>query len=343
MQQKADDAPRPGTRPLRGLEAFQDSLDAVARGGRRHHALLLTGMRGSGKRTLAKALARGRLCRADEATRGAFGCSSCGACGRVARGQHPDVSVVEREAGKTRVSVEALRQLVDDLRLGSLEGGGRVAILADADRLAREGQNALLKTLEEPAPATTLILTAERPEGLLDTVRSRCERIAVPALSTAEVARFLRELLFDGADVRGDAQVDHERIARLARGSLGQAIELAGGKLALFEPFCRPIFERSSYASLAPASFAARALEGVDAGEDGLRQGKQQRAEAVLRLALALASERYEASAAGTSHDAGPDPWRVTELCFDALLDLDQGLGADITLAGFYAALASDA
>ncbi|MCA8971580.1 MAG: AAA family ATPase [Planctomycetes bacterium] len=317
------------TRPLRGLEAFQDHLERLARRGRAHHALLVTGMRGCGKRTLARALGRGRLCTADVDERGAFGCGRCGPCGRVDRGQHTDVTVVEREAGKTRVPVEALRNLVDELMRGSLEGQGRVAILIDADRLQREGQNALLKTLEEPAPRTTLILTAERPEALLDTVRSRCERVAVPGLSEEDLCAALSEhTTLEPATV--------ERYARLARGSLGLAHAFAGGEFSELEARCRSVFDARERTRVAPQAFAHRVLEDVEPGEEGIRQAKVLRARSALRLVLALAHEAAQ-------QDATDDPWRIVEHAFDALGDLDLGLAADIVLAGFFASVTSDA
>jgi DNA polymerase-3 subunit delta' len=93
-------------------------------------------------------------------------------------GDHPDLLLVERGAGDTRVRIAQVRALQARLRLRANEGARKVAILADAEWLNQEAQNALLRLLEEPPPGATLILVAASAAGLLATVRSRCQRIA---------------------------------------------------------------------------------------------------------------------------------------------------------------------
>lgn len=314
--------------PLRGLEELRLRLERAKGEGRLHHTLLLSGPRGVGKRTLARALARGLLCRAEEPA-GAFGCGACGSCGRVDREQHPDLRRVIRPEGKTRVPVEVLREVVNEIGRGSLEGHGRVAIFEEADRLQREGQNALLKTLEEPAPHTTLILTAERPEALLDTVRSRCERIGVPTLGIAELAGILET---DGAGADRA-----RRLARLAQGSLGAARSLATEGLESLETLCRPLFDAEARRGVAAHAFASRALEGVEAGTQGVRQAKIERARRVLGLAVAFARERELLDLDGGGLDSAQDAgWDCVAACFDALDDLDAGVGAELVLAGVF-------
>jgi DNA polymerase-3 subunit delta' len=96
-------------------------------------------------------------------------------------GDHPDLLFVERGAGDTRVRVGQIRALQGELRLRAHEGGRRAAVIADAEWLNQEAQNALLRLLEEPPPSTTLVLVTASAAGLLATVRSRCQRFAFPA------------------------------------------------------------------------------------------------------------------------------------------------------------------
>jgi DNA polymerase-3 subunit delta' len=116
------------------------------------------------------------------------GCGVCSSCDRARRGLHPDLlrAGLDREAGNKEVKVEAIRELCGALQLKASEGGRKVALLADADRLSASAQNALLKTLEEPPPGTVLILACEAEERLLTTVRSRCSRIGLQSPARGE-------------------------------------------------------------------------------------------------------------------------------------------------------------
>jgi DNA polymerase III delta prime subunit len=96
-------------------------------------------------------------------------------------GDHPDLLWIERGEGDTRVRIGQARALQHALRLRSAEGGRRVAVVADAEWLNQEAQNALLRTLEEPPPATSLLLVTASPAGLLATLRSRCQRVTFAA------------------------------------------------------------------------------------------------------------------------------------------------------------------
>ena len=93
-------------------------------------------------------------------------------------GDHPDLLWVERGAGDTRVRIGQIRALQSALRLRNAEGERRVAVIADAEWLNAEAQNALLRLLEEPPPGTLVVLVARSPAGLLATVRSRCQRVS---------------------------------------------------------------------------------------------------------------------------------------------------------------------
>jgi hypothetical protein len=134
-------------------------------------------------------------------------------------GDHPDLLWIERGAGDTRVRISQIRALQNALRLRPHEAGRRAAVIADAEWLNQEAQNALLRLLEEPPPETSLVLVATTAAGLLATVRSRCQRVAFrPTLASPLdipenadlVARFdslgsatLPELLDWAEDYRG--------------------------------------------------------------------------------------------------------------------------------------------
>ena len=150
------------------------------------HALLLDGPRGLGKRTLALNLARGLLCESPSADGSA--CGSCASCHYVAAGQHPDLQMIEPfvidEDGEVKVQdpilIERIRALIDWVQLTSHRGRAKVAVIVPAEAMNLAAANALLKTLEEPPPATYLILVAHQPGRVPATLRSRCRRMAAP-------------------------------------------------------------------------------------------------------------------------------------------------------------------
>jgi hypothetical protein len=96
-------------------------------------------------------------------------------------GDHPDLLWIERGRDDTRVRIAQIRAAQQALYLRSVEGGRRAVVIADAEWLNLEAQNALLRTLEEPPPGTSFVLVTASPSGLAPTVRSRCQRVRFPA------------------------------------------------------------------------------------------------------------------------------------------------------------------
>ena len=105
-------------------------------------------------------------------------------------GTHPDVMTIE--PGETgSIKIEQVRAAIDRAVFRPFEGRRRVTIIEQADALVVAAQNALLKTLEEPLPASVFVLVTSRPDTLLPTVRSRCAHLRFGRLQVAEVATVL--------------------------------------------------------------------------------------------------------------------------------------------------------
>lgn len=292
---------------------LESRIDPLLAEGRLPHALLISGPRGVGKRTLAQRLARGILC--TTASRSG-GCGGCGSCQRVDLGEHPDLHRLERPAGKTRIPVGEVRDLLQALSRASLEGRGRVALLMGVEDLGIEGQNALLKTLEEPFAGTWLLLTTARPEALLDTVRSRVHRQGLPPLSDAEMMEYLDHI--------GTGELSREDLLSISGGRPGRARELSEGSgLALLERAGR-LLETSS----TDRTWSQSVFEELDTGEEGVRQAKKQRAQEVLALALQLAR--------GRGHSGDSQAWSQVEQMMQAQRDLDLGLAPDQVLQALH-------
>ena len=179
--------------------AARGRLETAVSAGRLPHAVLLHGPAGVGKERFAAALAAALFCKGRGATLEA--CGQCAECALSLAGSHPDLHWLRRLEDKKSISVDQVRETCEQLGMTSLRGGLRVAIVVPAQAMTPSAQNALLKTLEEPAPRTLLMLVTPRPSGLLATLRSRCQRIEIARPGTAEALDWLgREL---GASVDG--------------------------------------------------------------------------------------------------------------------------------------------
>lgn len=232
---------------LLGHEAAEKTMLAAHESGRLHHAWLMAGPRGIGKATLAWRFARFLLCGQQQG--GLFGSGKFG--GGVAEGlavsadaagrslvdarSHPDLFHLRRtlnpDTGRMRaeIAVDDVRELGAFMHMTPAMGKWRVAIVDSADEMNRNAANAVLKILEEPPPNAVLLMVAHAPGRLLPTIRSRCRRLALQPLADDIVMRLLGEL---APDVK---EGERAALARLAEGSIGRALELAGsGSLELY-------------------------------------------------------------------------------------------------------------
>lgn len=203
--------------------AFVDAFDK----GRLHHAWLLCGVEGSGKATFAWRAARRLLGAVPDPSRGLLGTRPDDPVARLVTAQsHPDLLVLERavEGGKTKksISVDQARDLPDFFSKSPSQARYRVAIIDAADDLNLNAANALLKILEEPPERGVLFLVAHAPGRLLATIRSRCRRLAFPVWPLHALEELVR-------NQTGVSSAEAARIAGMAAGSPGQALELASG------------------------------------------------------------------------------------------------------------------
>jgi DNA polymerase-3 subunit delta' len=186
-----------------GQAAAVELLTAAWRSGRVHHAWIFSGPRGVGKYTTARAFAAALLdpgARVDE--RGVLVAEPDGdVARRVAADTHPDLHVIRKELALyasnpdlrqrklLNIPLDVLREFMIGGRTGDGRthdapayrkaslGHGKVFVIDEAEIIDANGQNALLKTLEEPPPATYIVLVTSRPERLLPTIHSRCQQV----------------------------------------------------------------------------------------------------------------------------------------------------------------------
>ena len=173
-----------GFEALLGNDRLKETLAASLHKGHISHFYLISGPKGSGKHTLAKLLAQAILCQG-----GSKPCGVCGPCRKIESGNHPDFITVEDPEHKN-VAVKIVRQIREDVFIRPNESAYKIYLFPQ--ELGTEGQNALLKILEEPPKHGVFILLADNPEKLLTTVRSRCTELKLMALPEKLLHRQLR-------------------------------------------------------------------------------------------------------------------------------------------------------
>lgn len=175
------------------------------------HAWLFTGPPGSGRSNAARAFAAALQC--DNG-----GCGHCQQCRMALAGTHPDVTLVRTE--RLSIGVEDVRELVRKAAMAPAVGRHQVIVVEDADRVTERGADALLKSLEEPAPRTVWILCAPTAQDMPVTVASRCRRVDLKSPAPDAIAEFLQR--------RDGITPDLAQLAaRVSQGHIGRASAFA--------------------------------------------------------------------------------------------------------------------
>lgn len=174
---------------------------------------LFSGAAGTGKNLLAQTFAKAVNCLKG----GPDSCDSCSSCLRMDKLQHPDLHIID--SGSSEIKIEYIRQLKDQINLRPYEARKKVFIIKNAHNLNTASANALLKTLEEPALNSLIILLSEKPGVLLKTVISRCRLIKLHPLKRQKLEEVLQK------EYHLDQGLAHY-LAYFCEGRLGHALAL---------------------------------------------------------------------------------------------------------------------
>ena len=216
---------------LYGNSESKQSLCRAALQNTLPHALIIEGIRGSGKKTFAKEIASAQLCENKTSTTLPLPCKSCRSCRIIADGNAVDVKWITR-GDKATLGVDAVREAKQDMYLSATEFDTKFYVFDEAHLMTPQAQNALLIVLEEPPPTVKILLLCESADALLTTVRSRARLVRMNKFTVDEIENWLRE---NRPDALARYSADPSALADLlteSDGSIGRALEILEPKNA---------------------------------------------------------------------------------------------------------------
>ena len=220
---------------LLGQDALVQTLTNAIKNNRLHHAYILTGIRGIGKTTTARIIAKALNCTGKDGQGGPTirPCGVCENCQAIAAGRHIDV--MELDAA-SRTGVDDIREILDGVRYKPTNARYKIYIIDEVHMLSKNAFNALLKTLEEPPSHVKFIFATTEIRKVPITVLSRCQRFDLQRLSIENLMTLFTRIL-EKEQIAADNEA-LQIIAKAADGSardglsmLDQAISLGAGKV----------------------------------------------------------------------------------------------------------------
>ena len=208
-----------GFRDIIGHKKEIAHLEQAIKANKVSHAYIFNGEKGTGKKTLADAFAMTLQCTGE----GEHPCGECHSCRQAMSGNHPDIIYVRHEKPAS-IGVEDIRnQLTGDIQIRPYNGKYKIYMIADAEKMTVQAQNAILKTIEEPPAYAVIILMTANDQIFLDTIRSRCVTLNLKPVPDERVKEYLMEQL-QVPDYQADI------CAAFAQGNIGKAVRLASSE-----------------------------------------------------------------------------------------------------------------
>jgi DNA polymerase-3 subunit gamma/tau len=212
---------------LIGQEVLVTTLSNAIKNNRLHHAYILTGIRGVGKTTTARIIAKTLNCENADATKSAKACGECENCRLITGSKHQDV--IEIDAA-SRTGVDDIREIIDSIAYAPVSSRHKIYIIDEVHMLSNNAFNALLKTLEEPPAHVKFIFATTEIRKVPVTILSRCQRFDLRRLDEKEIASHLKNIL---AQENFEAEeLGLTLIAKVSEGSVRDSLSLLDQALA---------------------------------------------------------------------------------------------------------------
>ena len=215
---------------LLGQDALVQTLTNAIQNNRLHHAYILTGIRGVGKTTTARLIARALNCIGEDGTGGPtiHPCGVCDNCKAIAAGRHMDV--MELDAA-SHTGVDDVRELLDSARYAPTNARYKIYIIDEVHMLSKGAFNALLKTLEEPPAHVKFIFATTEIRKVPVTILSRCQRFDLQRLSVETLTQLFTKIL-QNENIPAEAEA-LDIIAKAADGSARDGLSLLDQSIVL--------------------------------------------------------------------------------------------------------------
>ena len=197
-----------------GNEEAKKILENTIKTGNISHSYMFVGQNGIGKFMIAKEFAKAILCQGDQKP-----CNICEACIKFNGENNPDIQIID-EIEEKSIKTEIIKEVVKGVYEKPIESSKKVYIINDSQKMTKEAQNSLLKTLEEPPEYVVIILITENENLLLNTIKSRCTKIKFNPLKDNEIIEILKE--------KYDYKEITENTLEIAGGSVTHALSIQG-------------------------------------------------------------------------------------------------------------------
>jgi len=214
---------------LIGQDAMVQTLGNAIKRGRLAHAFLMTGVRGVGKTSTARLIAKALNCIGPDGQGGATidPCGQCEPCQAIAEGRHIDV--IEMDAA-SHTGVDDVREIIEAVRYSAVSARYKVYIIDEVHMLSKNAFNALLKTLEEPPAHVKFLFATTEVNKVPITVLSRCQRFDLRRISAEQLAQhFAHVVQEEGVEAEADALM---LIAQAAEGSARDGLSILDQAIA---------------------------------------------------------------------------------------------------------------